>query len=159
MKSSPFENPVMTNSAGQPGRLPEFNPEARSRDASALVNCYRPWQTCVVDELGKVTPSDIYWRSMGNLQRTSFAAVWNGWRYRRLRRQINTKPDSICRACRLPQFDSEENRAFSQNTPSFKQLIKSSANALLEKPQRPQFAGIMDEEFDPNNKTLKNVFS
>ena len=117
----------------------------------ALVSCYRPWQTCVVNELGEVTPSDIYWRSLGSLQVSRFESVWNGLKYRRLRARINNTPDSICRACRLPQFDSEENRASAQLAPSVKQQLTGLTKSLVKK--RPQiiFDGVMDKEFDPAN--------
>jgi MoaA/NifB/PqqE/SkfB family radical SAM enzyme len=120
-------------------------------DDLSFVRCYRPWQMCVVNELGEVTPSDIYWRSMGNLQASPFESVWNGWKYRHLRARINNMPDSICRACRLPEFDSEENRASMQLVPSVKQLLVGSAKSLLKKGSKPTFEGVMDEEFDPND--------
>lgn len=117
-----------------------------------LVNCYRPWQICAVNELGEVTPSDIYWRSMGNLQSSTFASIWNGWKYRRLRAAINTRPDSICHACRLPQFDSEENRASMQLVPSLKQSIVTSAKSLFAERAKTNFMGVMDKEIDPTRK-------
>jgi MoaA/NifB/PqqE/SkfB family radical SAM enzyme len=119
-------------------------------DGPAMVYCYRPWQTCVVNELGDVRPSNVYWRSMGNLRTSSFASIWNGWKYRRLRASINTKPDRICHSCRMPQFDSEESRAAMQLAPSVKQLLTASAKSLLERP-KVTFVGIMDKEFDPTS--------
>ena len=119
-------------------------------DGPAMVYCYRPWQTCVVNELGDVRPSNVYWRSMGNLRTSSFASIWNGWKYRRLRASINTKPDRICHSCRMPQFDSEESRAAMQLAPSVKQLLTSSAKSLLERP-KVTFVGVMDKEFDPTS--------
>jgi MoaA/NifB/PqqE/SkfB family radical SAM enzyme len=119
-----------------------------TNDSPALVHCYRPWQVCVVNELGDVRPSDVYWRSMGNLHTNSFASIWNNWKYRRLRASVNTKPDSICRSCRLPQFDSEENRAAMQLVPSVKQLLRGSAKSLLTRPN-VTFVGVMDPEHDP----------
>lgn len=131
----------------------EPSPEsAPARNTVELVNCYRPWQICVVNELGEVTPSDVYWRSMGNLQSRTFASIWNGWKYRRLRAAINTRPDSICHACRLPQFDSEENRAFKQLAPSLKQSLIIATKSLLTEKPKPNFTGVMDKEFDPVTK-------
>jgi MoaA/NifB/PqqE/SkfB family radical SAM enzyme len=119
-----------------------------TNDSLTLVHCYRPWQVCVVNELGDVRPSDVYWRSMGNLHTNSFTSIWNNWKYRRLRASVNTQPDSICRSCRLPQFDSEENRAALQLAPSVKQLLTSTAKSLLTSPE-VTFVGVMDQEFDP----------
>ena len=135
---------------GQPTVVAE-NGNVPSDRWRALVSCYRPWQTCVINELGMVRPSDIYWRYMGNLRLSSFESVWNGWKYRRLRARINKTPDSICRTCRQPQFDSEENTAFMQTVPSFKQLAIGSAKVLMEKRSKPVFEGVMDKEFDPND--------
>jgi MoaA/NifB/PqqE/SkfB family radical SAM enzyme len=125
------------------GRGPQSN-----SDALAMVHCYRPWQTCVVNELGDVRPSNVYWRSMGNLRVNSFASIWNGWKYQHLRASVNTKPDRICHSCRMPQFDSEENRVAMQLAPGVKQLLTGSAKSLLARP-KVTFVGIMDKEFDP----------
>jgi MoaA/NifB/PqqE/SkfB family radical SAM enzyme len=147
-KYTRFQSP----GTGQPprssgsGRMPSDMP-----DGLALVSCYRPWQTCVVNELGEITPSDIYWRSMGNLQLSHFQSVWNGLKYRRLRARINNTPDSICRACRLPQFDSEENRASAQLAPSVKQQLTGLTKLLVKKSPQIIFDGVMDKEFDPAN--------
>jgi MoaA/NifB/PqqE/SkfB family radical SAM enzyme len=119
-----------------------------ANESLTLVHCYRPWQVCVVNELGEVRPSDVYWRSMGNLHADSFASIWNNGKYRRLRASVNTRPDSICRSCRLPQFDSEENRAAMQLIPSAKQLLRGAATSLLTRPQ-VTFVGVMDPEHDP----------
>jgi hypothetical protein len=85
---------------------------------------------------------------MGNLRANGVASTWNGWKYRRLRASVNTEPDRICHSCRMPQFDSEENRAAMQLVPSVKQLLTGSAKSLLARP-KVTFMGIMDEEFDP----------
>jgi MoaA/NifB/PqqE/SkfB family radical SAM enzyme len=117
-----------------------------------MVNCYRPWQSCVVDELGNVRPSSVYWKPMGNLREAGFASIWNGWKYRHLRGSVNTKPDRICHSCRMPQFDSEQNRAAVQLVPSVKQLLAGSAKSLLAVP-KVTFVGIMDKQFDPGMTT------
>jgi hypothetical protein len=109
----------------------------------------------VVNELGEVRPSDVYWRSMGDLSTTSFASIWNGWKYRHLRASVNTKPGSICKSCRLPQFDSEENRAALQLVPSIKQQLTSAARSLLARRPQVTFAGIMDKEFAPTDLNTK----
>jgi MoaA/NifB/PqqE/SkfB family radical SAM enzyme len=138
----------------QTTRDSQLPPEsATTSNTVTLVNCYRPWQICVVTEIGEVTPSDIYWRSMGNLQSSTFASIWNGWKYRRLRAAINTRPDSICHACRLPQFDSEENRASMQLVPSLKQSLVISAKSLLAGRAKTNFSGVMDKEIDPASKS------
>jgi MoaA/NifB/PqqE/SkfB family radical SAM enzyme len=147
-KYTRFQSP----GTGQPPRSSETGRMLSDMpDGLALVSCYRPWQTCVVNELGEITPSDIYWRSMGNLQLSHFQSVWNGLKYRRLRARINNTPDSICRACRLPQFDSEENRASAQLAPSVKQQLTGLTKSLVKKSPQIIFDGVMDKEFDPAN--------
>jgi MoaA/NifB/PqqE/SkfB family radical SAM enzyme len=146
-ESPPAQMPGASSPAGaqENGCGPQGGP-----DSLAMVHCYRPWQMCVVNELGDVKPSDIYWRTMGNLRTTDFASIWNGWKYQRLRAAVNTKPDRICYSCRLPQFDHEENSAARQLVPSVKQLLKHSATSLLARP-KVTFVGIMDQEFAPQH--------
>ena len=150
-KLTRFQGAKDSRSTGVPenGRVP-----SERDDGLPLVSCYRPWQACVINEMGIVRPSDIYWRSIGNLRLSSFESVWNGRKYRRLRARINNTPDSICRACRLPQFDNEENTASMQIVPSAKQLMIGSAKSLLKKKPKPAFEGVMDKEFDPNDSKL-----
>jgi MoaA/NifB/PqqE/SkfB family radical SAM enzyme len=137
------------------GTLAQADGHWLSGAAPTMVHCYRPWQTCVVDELGNVRPSSVYWKSMGNLHTNDFASIWNGRKYRRLRASINTKPDGICHSCRMPQFDSEENRAAMQLMPSVKQRLTGVAKSLLAGPQ-VTFAGIMDKEFDPHHNDVSS---
>jgi len=129
--------------------------EAQTLDHADLemVNCYRPWQSCAVNELGDVRPCCVYWKPMGNIRKDGFQSVWNGWAYRRLRATVNVKSDSICHSCRLPQFDSEHNRASMQLAPSMKQLLKASATSLFNKP-RVRFAGVLDRDFEPKHDTV-----
>ena len=82
-----------------------------------MPNCYRPWQTCAINELGSVKPCCIYWRPMGVISHGGFAAVWNGRNYRQLRRSINDKSDSICYDCRLPSFEADSGRVAAELRP------------------------------------------
>ena len=70
-------------------------------------------------------PMPVYWRPAGNLTQERFAAIWNGRLYRRLRRAVNSKPDSICISCRMPNFDSDQNRSASQERPGRRELLHS----------------------------------
>ncbi len=140
----------------QPNAFPSTNSvlgdqsySTEGRTSVTMVNCFRPWQMCVVNELGEVRPSDVYWKSVGSLRETNFAAIWNNWKYRLLRKSINSRPGSICRSCRAPQFDSDENRAAAQLFPSFKQQLNGFSKSLVRTKPRAVFSGIMDEEFDP----------
>jgi len=113
-----------------------------------LVNCYRPWQATVVGEIGDVRPCCVYWKPMGNLRHKGFEAVWNGRKYRQLRDSVNEHSDGICYSCRLPQFDSEQNRAASQLSSSLRELVKQGAERLWTKPQ-VHYAGVLDDQLDP----------
>jgi MoaA/NifB/PqqE/SkfB family radical SAM enzyme len=56
-KSTLFQSQGASPSAsGSPTPDPTLSPRGSS-DAVSMVNCYRPWQTCVVNELGNVRPS------------------------------------------------------------------------------------------------------
>jgi MoaA/NifB/PqqE/SkfB family radical SAM enzyme len=113
-----------------------------------MINCYRPWQACVVGELGDIRPCCIYWKPMGNIRENGFDSVWNGRKYRSLRASVNRKSDSICYSCRMPQFDNEENRAASQIAPTVKQVLHDSLKSLTSR-RAVKFSGVMDKEFDP----------
>ena len=125
---------------GQNGMPPPSIPDLE------MVNCYRPWQTTAINELGHVNPCCVYWRPMGTLK-DGFEAVWNGRKYRTLRASTNTKPDSICHDCRMPGF-SDSGRAAAELKPSLKQLARQYVDASLH-PPKIRFDGILDREFDP----------
>lgn len=110
-----------------------------------MVNCYYPWQTCSINELGIVKPCCVYWRPMGTLKK-GFEAVWNSWRYRGLRASVNTKPDHICYTCRKPRFDSDENKSAAQLMPGVREIVR---NLFTIRRQKVSFSGILNEEYDP----------
>jgi MoaA/NifB/PqqE/SkfB family radical SAM enzyme len=123
--------------------------------ALEMVNCYHPWQTCSINELGDVKPCCVYWRSMGSLKGRSFAGVWNGRKYRRLRASVNVpRPDSICYSCRLSQFDSEQNTSFGQLAPTLRELARN----LLSPRRSPEvvYSGVMAKEYDPKSPDPKS---
>jgi MoaA/NifB/PqqE/SkfB family radical SAM enzyme len=112
-----------------------------------MVNCYHPWQTCSINELGIVKPCCVYWRSMGNLNKSSFQSIWNGKKYQKLRSSVNGKPDGICHDCRMPKFDSDHNTSASQLVPGIRDLVRA---AVTVKPKETiSFTGVMEKEFDP----------
>jgi MoaA/NifB/PqqE/SkfB family radical SAM enzyme len=119
-------------------------------DGFEMVNCYHPWQTCSINELGDVKPCCVYWKKMGSLRRGPFDSVWNGWRYRRLRSSVNVpRPNSICYSCRLPRFENEESTSFSQTTMPG---VRDSLRRLLKARRRPpvRYSGVLYKEFDPS---------
>jgi MoaA/NifB/PqqE/SkfB family radical SAM enzyme len=125
-----------------------FTPPAD--DSLHMVNCYRPWQTCAINELGSVKPCCIYWRPMGSLAEGDFDSVWNGRKYRALRRSVNTKPDSICHDCRMPSHEAEEGRVAGELRPSMKQLVVQFGQSLKTR-QSVRFTDVLDPRFDPRH--------
>lgn len=103
-------------------------PSARAKGPSGGViqmeKCYQPWQRCSINELGVVRACCVHWKAMGNLNRGSFRSIWNGRRYRRLRRTVNTRPDRICLSCRMPRFDSDQNVSALQLAAGVRDLIR-----------------------------------
>jgi MoaA/NifB/PqqE/SkfB family radical SAM enzyme len=74
-------------------------PEPRSRKQE-LTPCYYPWTAVNILESGDVTPCCISNAMiMGNLKKQSFADIWNGKAYQRLRARVNTKPYGACKNC------------------------------------------------------------
>jgi len=65
-------------------------------------HCSDPWMRAYVSAAGAIHPCCVSTRIMGDLTRQSFAAIWNGRRYRRLRRRINSfLPPLECRTCTI----------------------------------------------------------
>ena len=108
---------------------------AKDPYALEMLNCYHPWQTCSINELGDVKPCCVYSRTMGKLRRGGFESVWNGRKYRRLRTKVNApSTDGICYACRLPKFDSEENSSAALLKPSVRELMALSSSGGRARP-------------------------
>lgn len=83
----------------------EIEPMAPKRPPSdarpiQLEACFLPWTSISINEWGVVHPccgGDLF---MGNLNKESFEDVWNGPRYRRLRKTVNSDtPPTVCAAC------------------------------------------------------------
>jgi MoaA/NifB/PqqE/SkfB family radical SAM enzyme len=88
--------------------------------------CYYPWQACSINELGHVKPDCVYWRTVGDLSKHPFTAVWNGRKYRKLRATVNGKPHPICLSCRMPRFDGDQNISAMQARPGLRELARDA---------------------------------
>jgi len=76
--------------------------------------CYHPWTSVSINEQGDVMPCCATSVVMGNMNNASFADIWNGPRYRKLRRTVNSsRPLSFCRNCALRGIEVGSNRALS----------------------------------------------
>jgi MoaA/NifB/PqqE/SkfB family radical SAM enzyme len=81
--------------AAPDGNLPVSKP-------LALPRCYHPWSHGYIRADGTVQGccySDML--VMGNLREQSFAEIWNGAAYRRLRETVNRTPPACCRTCEM----------------------------------------------------------
>jgi hypothetical protein len=87
---------------------------------------------------------------MGSLAEGDFDSVWNGRKYRALRRSVNTKPDSICHDCRMPSHEAEEGRVAGELRPSMKQLVVQFGQSLKTR-QSVRFTDVLDPRFDPRH--------
>lgn len=111
-----------------------------------MEQCFQPHQRCSINELGIVKACCIHWRPKGDLHRADFDAIWNGWRYRRMRASVNTNPDEICYRCRLSRYDAEENTNAALK-PSMAEIVRG----LLKPSKKPEVAftqGPMDSDKD-----------
>ena len=66
----------------------------------ASVPCDLPWTAASIDESGVVMPCCSSQMVLGDLRTQSFAEIWNGARYRRLRATVNSpQPLHDCKYC------------------------------------------------------------
>lgn len=78
--------------------------------------CYMPWTHCSISEDGSVYACCERGIVLGNLAEQDFAAIWNGPRYRLLRRLIGTNnPPGACKRCTLKTGITQSNFAYFQN--------------------------------------------
>jgi radical SAM protein with 4Fe4S-binding SPASM domain len=67
---------------------------------SVRLPCYHPWESVSINERGDVMPCCATSAVMGNLEKSTFSAVWNGNKYKKLRRTVNSpRPLVFCRDC------------------------------------------------------------
>jgi radical SAM protein with 4Fe4S-binding SPASM domain len=64
------------------------------------IPCYHPWESVSINESGDVMPCCATSAVMGNLEKSTFSAIWNGNKYKKLRRTVNSpRPLVFCRDC------------------------------------------------------------
>lgn len=76
---------------------------SREQTSSAPpLRCLHPWTSISIDEQGDVYPCCIYEKPLGNLHKSDLVSIWNGKRYRHLRKTVNShRPPSNCQHCPL----------------------------------------------------------
>jgi radical SAM protein with 4Fe4S-binding SPASM domain len=76
--------------------------------------CYHPWRSFSVNERGEVMPCCATSAVMGDLERSSFSDIWNGPKYQRLRRTVNSPhPLPFCKNCGFRGIDNRSPRPLS----------------------------------------------
>lgn len=64
--------------------------------------CQHPWTSISVNEEGLVSPCCVTSVVMGDLRTRSFDEIWEGSKYQRLRRRVNSPhPPLYCRSCQI----------------------------------------------------------
>jgi MoaA/NifB/PqqE/SkfB family radical SAM enzyme len=62
--------------------------------------CYHPCESVSINESRDVMPCCATSAIMGNLEKSTFSAIWNGNKYKKLRRTVNSpRPLVFCRDC------------------------------------------------------------
>ena len=65
-----------------------------------LSPCYHPWRSVSINEKGDVMPCCATSVVLGSLESSSFSEIWNGRKYKKLRKTVNSsRPLSFCRNC------------------------------------------------------------
>lgn len=86
----------------------------QSNEKTDLKACYHPWRSCSVNEKGDVMPCCASSVVMGNLEKSSFSEIWNGRKFRRLRKTVNSShPLVFCRDCVFREIDIESSEPVS----------------------------------------------
>ena len=84
----------------KPFRIDDRQEKPASPERRHAKPCFHPWRSFSINEKGDVMPCCATSVVMGNLERSSFYEIWNGSKYRRLRRTVNSShPLVFCRDC------------------------------------------------------------
>jgi len=73
-------------------------------DGNLIRQCPLPWWSVYVEVDGSVKPCCVYNKMLGNLLEQPFREIWNGPKFRELRRTVNTpQMPPICRHCTIQE--------------------------------------------------------
>lgn len=82
--------------------VPRINEEGYERRIKSEGLCHFPFHAAAIGEDGKVSPCCGSSSIMGDLRKNDFIDIWNGPKYKRLRKTINTElAPGYCRDCIL----------------------------------------------------------
>jgi len=95
--------PIVFNCPNQ-SRAEEERSKPTIFDGSGRIRqCPLPWWNTIIETDGLVKPCCAILEPFGNLMEQSFQEIWNGPKYRQLRRTVNTpNMPEACRRCFLP---------------------------------------------------------
>ena len=84
----------------EPSEAERHKEATGTRRMELFKDCVLPWTMAVVTTTGDVIPCCTMFASMGNLREESFQDIWNGERYRALRRGLlSAAPPPSCVVC------------------------------------------------------------
>lgn len=93
----------LLRSRGIGGLLRTAIKDIRFTKRTGLRPCIVPWSRSYFAQDGKVLPCCMYGHEMGDMNAQTFPEIWNGQKYKSLRRTIHSwNPTRICRYCGFP---------------------------------------------------------
>jgi len=98
----------------RPFRIDDSQEKPDARERKLAKPCYHPWRSFSINERGDVMPCCATSVVMGNLERSSFSEIWNGRKYQKLRKTVNSsRPLVFCRDCAFREIDRESSQPIS----------------------------------------------
>lgn len=81
--------------------VPAPSPQNDNKNKKFYPNlCPDPWATAYINIVGDILPCCAYHAPLGNLQKSSFKDIWNNFKFRDLRRRVNSRfPPLYCKDC------------------------------------------------------------
>lgn len=78
--------------------------EVEMKKSTPLPPCYMPWEAVYIDVHGKIKPCCFHiFEPLGDIHNDDFNEVWNGEKYRLIRKTVNSEhPMYFCAICNVP---------------------------------------------------------
>lgn len=83
--------------------IKRFFSSFKSKNKFNITSCLLPWESTLISANGDVYPCCQMHLKMGNLNNQEWDEIWNGERYKHIRRTIHSwNPSMMCRYCHVP---------------------------------------------------------